>query len=130
MKKFLEEFKAFALKGNVVDLAIGVVIGGAFNKIVSSLVQDVIMPLFSVFTKDQKFVDYKIFITDSAAINIGVFIQNIIDFLIISFSIFVAIKVISKLNRKNNSEEESVTEDPEDVVLLKEIRDLLKEKSK
>lgn len=131
MREFLEEFKAFALKGNVIDLAIGVVIGGAFNKIVSSLVQDVIMPLFSVFTVGKQFVDFQIHITSTSAIRIGLFIQNIIDFLIISFSIFIAIKLMSKLDRKKKEEEmESVDiNEDENTLVLKEIRGLLKNKN-
>ncbi|MGL5352868.1 MAG: large-conductance mechanosensitive channel protein MscL [Clostridium sp.] len=135
MKKFISEFKAFALKGNIIDLAIGVVIGGAFNKIVSSLVADIIMPVVGVLTGGIDFKNYKIVLVEAVAdkaavtLNLGMFIQNIVDFLIVAFSIFIAIKLLSKLDKKKNSEvvvEEK--KEPEDVVLLKEIRDLLKEK--
>lgn len=135
MKKFISEFKAFALKGNIIDLAIGVVIGGAFNKIVSSLVADIIMPIVGVLTGGIDFKNYKIILVeavgDKAAVtlNLGMFIQNIVDFLIVAFSIFIAIKILSKLDKKKNSEvKEEVKKEPEDIMLLKEIRDLLKEK--
>lgn len=135
MKKFISEFKAFALKGNIIDLAIGVVIGGAFNKIVSSLVADIIMPIVGVLTGGIDFKNYKIVLVEAVAdkaavtLNLGMFIQNIVDFLIVAFSIFIAIKILSKLDKKKNSEvKEEVKKEPEDIMLLKEIRDLLKEK--
>jgi large conductance mechanosensitive channel len=125
-KKFINEFKDFAMKGNVVDLAVGVVIGGAFNKIVSSLVNDIIMPLIGVLTGGVDFKDLS-YIVNDAEIKYGMFIQNIVDFLIIALSIFVFIKVISKLNKKKEEvkkeEEKKLTMDQE---LLTEIRDLLK----
>ena len=139
-KKFLTEFKEFALKGNVLDLAIGVIIGGAFNKIVSSLVQDVIMPLIGIIVGGVKFEDLAYVLksetatTEAVTLKYGAFIQNVVDFLIIALSIFVFIKIITKLNRKR--EEEAIAEaenkEPELTVeqeLLIEIRDLLKEKS-
>ena len=133
-KKFLTEFKEFALKGNVLDLAIGVIIGGAFNKIVSSLVEDIIMPPIGVIIGGVKFnqlaYELKPAVGDNPAItlNYGAFIQNIVDFLIIALSVFIFIKVISKLNRKKEKEE-AVVEEPKLTVeqeLLTEIRDLLK----
>lgn len=134
MKKFISEFKAFALKGNIFNLAIGVVIGGAFNKIVSSLVTDIIMPIVGFLTGGINFAEYRITLVepigDKAAVtlNIGLFIQNVVDFLIIALSIFVTIKVISKLEKRMKVEqkvEEKKT--PEEVILLKEIRDLLRQ---
>ncbi|WP_338595875.1 large-conductance mechanosensitive channel protein MscL [Clostridium baratii] len=133
MKEFLSEFKAFALKGNIFDLAIGVIIGGAFNKIVSSLVNDIIMPIIGVLTGGINFRDYKIFLTNplygtqALTLNIGIFFQNIIDFLIIALSIFLAIKLVARLERKKELEEEVLPEkEDETVTLLTEIRDLLK----
>ncbi|AQM59546.1 large-conductance mechanosensitive channel protein MscL [Clostridium baratii] len=133
MKEFLSEFKAFALKGNIFDLAIGVIIGGAFNKIVSSLVNDIIMPIIGVLTGGINFRDYKIFLTNplygtqALTLNIGMFFQNIIDFLIIALSIFLAIKLVARLERKKELEEEVLPEkEDETVTLLTEIRDLLK----
>ena len=134
-KKFWTEFKEFALKGNVLDLAIGVIIGGAFNKIVSSLVNDIIMPPIGAITGGVDFKDLAYILkpavgeTPAVTLNYGAFIQNIVDFLIIALSIFVFIKVIAKLNRKKEVEEEAVVEEPKLTVeqeLLTEIRDLLK----
>ena len=128
----LKEFKEFAIKGNVIDLAVGVVIGGAFSKIVSSLVNDVIMPITGVLTGGVNFTYLKVVIKEptgtfpAITINYGNFIQNIIDFLIVSFSIFLFIKLINKLKKENPPKEKS--EQPADIVLLKEIRDLLKQK--
>ena len=112
MKQFIEEFKAFAMKGNVMDLAIGVIIGAAFSKIVTSLVNDIIMPLIGLVAGKVNFSD--LFITLSSGsfetlaaakeagattLNYGIFIQNIIDFLIVAVSIFVAIKALNRLTR-------------------------------
>ena len=111
MKKFIEEFKKFALRGNVMDMAVGVIIGGAFGKIVSSLVNDIIMPLVSLATGGDNLSGLKIVLTEGkeatataeaieeVAVNYGMFIQNIVDFLIIAFSIFVALRVIMKFKK-------------------------------
>ncbi|MDV4149549.1 large-conductance mechanosensitive channel protein MscL [Clostridium sp. AL.422] len=131
-KSFIKEFKEFALKGKVLDLAIGVIIGGAFNKIVSSLVNDIIMPPIGAITGGVDFKDLKYILKPAVGdipavtLNYGAFIQNIVDFLIIALSIFVFIKIVSKLNSKK---EEPVEEEPAltmDQELLTEIRDLLK----
>ena len=129
---FISEFKEFAVKGNVVDMAVGVVIGGAFGKIVTSLVGDVIMPIVGVITGGANFSDLKVILkeavgeTPAVSINYGAFIQNIIDFTIIAFCIFVAIKAINKLKREKPAEPEAPAEPSEDIVLLREIRDSLK----
>lgn len=147
MKKFIEDFKAFALKGNVVDMAIGVIIGGAFGKIVTSLVNDIIMPLISLITGNVNFTELKwVFkealldkagnvITPEAALTYGNFIQTVVDFLIISLSIFLVLKMLLKAKEKaeslkNKQVEETVEEvkPDENIVLLTEIRDLLKNK--
>ena len=137
MKKFLNDFKNFALKGNVFNLAIGVVIGGAFNKIVSSLVNDIIMPIIGFLTGGINFAEYKITLVEATkdisalTLNIGVFFQNVVDFLIISLSIFIAVKLVTKLENKINlrkeAEKPEVKPVPEDIQLLTEIRDLLKD---
>lgn len=126
MKKFFEEFKAFATKGNVVDMAVGVIIGGAFGKIVSSLVSDIIMPLIGIILGGINFTNLSITL-GSAVIKYGNFLQMVIDFLIIAFSIFVVIKIANTLKRKKEIEEkvEEVKKD-EQIILLEEIRDLLK----
>lgn len=129
MKKFFNEFKTFAMKGNVIDLAIGVIIGSAFSKIVSSLVNDMIMPLLGLVLGKISISDLAVTITsrlggDPIIIKYGVFLQNIIDFIIIALSIFIALKFINKLMRRNEKEVKPTKEE----VLLTEIRDLLKNK--
>ena len=128
MKEFLKEFKQFISKGNVIDLAVAVVIGNAFNTIITSLVNDIIMPLVGIIIGGIDFTDIKLTI-GSEAILFGNFIQNVVNFLIIAFSIFVVIKIFNKLARKREKEEkkEEAKKKADDIVLLEEIRDLLKE---
>lgn len=124
-KKTLDEFKEFISQGNVVDLAVGVIIGSAFGKIVTSLVSDILMPLIGILIGGIDFSNLSIKVVD-ANINYGMFIQNVIDFLIVAFCIFMFTKAISRFNRKQVEEkEEKVNEELE---TLKEIRDLLKKK--
>ncbi|EJS78059.1 large conductance mechanosensitive channel protein MscL [Bacillus cereus] len=121
------EFKKFALKGNVMDLAVGVVIGGAFGKIVSSLVGDVIMPLIGLLLGGINFKGLS-FTFGGAVVKYGAFIQTVVDFLIIAFSIFLFIKLFNKLTLKKEEEkEEEIPEPTKEEVLLGEIRDLLKQ---
>lgn len=139
--KLLEEFKSFALKGNVTDMAIGVIIGGAFGKIVSSLVNDVVMPVIGVIIGGVNFTNLKWTIKNAVlddageiirpaiTVNWGNFIQVVTDFLIIAIVIFAAVKLMNRLRR--NKEKESVKEAPKkssETILLEEIRDLLKER--
>ncbi|MGX9290329.1 large conductance mechanosensitive channel protein MscL [Bacillus sp. A015] len=124
----LKEFREFAVKGNVIDLAVGVIIGGAFGKIVTSLVNDLIMPLVGIIIGGHDFSDLAIKIGD-AQILYGNFIQTVVDFLIISFSIFIFIRYLNKLKRKKVEEEEAVETPDQTEVLLTEIRDLLKNQS-
>ena len=139
MGKFLSDFKEFAMKGNVIDMAVGVIVGGAFGKIVSSLVNDILMPVISVMTGGTGFANLKYVITPAgvgpdgaeiaeASINYGMFIQNIVDFLIIAFSIFVALRVIMKFKKKEKEEPapEPAPAGPTQEELLTQIRDLLK----
>ncbi len=128
MKKFIHEFKKFISKGNVIDLAIAVVIGNAFNAIVTSLVNDVIMPVVGIIIGGINFTSLKITYHNSSIL-IGNFIQNIINFLIIAMSIFIIIQVFNKLAHKKKEEEkpEVPPKKPDDILLLEEIRDLLKE---
>ena len=129
---FISEFKEFAMRGNVIDMAVGVVIGGAFGKIVSSLVSDIIMPVVGVITGGVNFTDLKLTLkeaVDSApavTINYGAFIQTMVDFLIIAFCIFCVIKAINSLKKKPVEEAPAEPETPADIALLTEIRDLLK----
>lgn len=129
----LKEFKEFALKGNVVDLAVGVIIGAAFGKIVTSLVEDILMPILGILIGGVNFSDLKIVITPAsgdtaeAALRYGAFIQSIFDFVIIAFSIFMFIKLLNSFKKKE--EKKAQEKQPEEnIVLLTEIRDLLKEK--
>ncbi len=120
---WVKEFKEFALKGNVMDMAVGVIIGGAFGKIVTSLVNDVIMPAILLISPNTTL--------ETLAwngIKYGTFVQTIIDFLIISLSIFFAIRVLCKLRAKDKEEpkEEAPAPTPEDIQLLREIRDALR----
>ncbi|PIT87211.1 MAG: large conductance mechanosensitive channel protein MscL [Candidatus Magasanikbacteria bacterium CG10_big_fil_rev_8_21_14_0_10_40_10] len=124
----LKEFKKFAIKGNVMDMAIGVIIGAAFGKIVSSLVSDIIMPPIGFLLGGIDFSNFAITLkqaTDTApalSLNYGVFINTILDFLIISFTIFIAVKQLNKLKHK---EDKKPVKTPEEILLLREIRDSL-----
>lgn len=141
MKKTLEEFKAFALRGNVVDMAVGIIIGGAFGKIVSSLVSDILMPVLGLLIGGIHFNELKFVIKSAVveggkvvspevSVNYGNFIQMTVDFVIIAFSIFILVKVISKLSFKKAEEEKAAPPPPPpaDVQLLTEIRDILKDR--
>ena len=119
------EFKEFISKGNVIDLAVGVIIGGAFGKIVSSLVDNILMPLIGLLLGGINFSTLSIKVKD-AVINYGLFIQNIVDFLIVALCIFVVIKLFSKFKKKQEEEIEAPAEPTEEVLLLREIRDSLK----
>ena len=144
MSKFFEDFKKFAMKGNVVDMAVGVVVGGAFSKIVTSLVNDIIMPLFSLFIQSVEFTSLKLVmrpavlneagevIQAEAAITYGAFLQNVVDFLLIALSIFVFIRIATKVGEKLRKKEEAPAEEapaappaPTQEELLTQIRDLL-----
>jgi large conductance mechanosensitive channel len=137
----VKEFKEFAMRGNVVDLAVGIIIGGAFGKIVSSVVADVIMPPIGLLLGGVKFTDLKIMLTDpvidaagvitkqAVSINYGNFIQALVDFLIIAFAIFMMIKGMNSMKKKEEAVPAEVPVAPaptNEEVLLAEIRDLLK----
>ena len=133
MKKLLQEFKTFAMKGNVVDMAVGVIIGGAFGKIVTSLVSDIFMPLIGLLVGGVDFTQWKIVLSQATAekaevaITYGNFLQVLFDFIILAWVIFMVIKGINSLSKKK--EEEKAAEPaptPEEIVLLREIRDSLK----
>ncbi len=151
MKKFLEEFKAFAMRGNVIDMAVGVVIGGAFGKITTSLVNDIIMPVISMITGGLNFSAWKwvlkaaeygpneagemVVTVPEVAMNFGATIAVIVDFIIVAFAIFLMIKTMNKLREATAKKEEAAAEEaaeeapagPTTEELLAEIRDLLKE---
>lgn len=126
MSNFIQEFKAFAMKGNVIDLAVAVVIGAAFGKIVSSLVDNIITPLIGLLMGGVDFSNLSYTVGD-AVVTYGVFIQSIIDFLIVALVIFMVIKGINKAQERfEKKEEEKPAEPSEEVKLLREIRDNLK----
>lgn len=130
MSKFLNEFKDFAMRGNVLDLAVGVIIGGAFGKIVSSVVDDILMPLVGMALGGLDFKNLSLTI-GKAQVMYGNFIQNVIDFLIVAFCIFLIVKGINSLTKKKNEEPaapEAPVEPSNEEKLLSEIRDLLKSK--
>lgn len=130
MKNFFNEFKQFISRGNVLDLAVAVVVGNAFNAIISSLVNDIIMPFIGIIIGGINFSSLTLTI-GSSTILFGSFIQHIIDFLIIAFSIFVVVKMVNKITFKKKKEEEKVeVKKTDDIILLEEIRDLLKENKK
>ena len=126
---FISDFKEFAMKGNVMDMAVGVIIGGAFGKIVSSLVDNVLMPLVGLVTGGVDFSTLAVTVGD-AEVKYGMFIQNVVDFLIVAFCIFLMLKGINKLNRKKEEPAPAPEEPkgPTQEELLAEIRDLLKKK--
>ena len=125
----LKEFKEFISKGNVLDLAVGVVIGGAFSSIVTSLVNDIIMPLVGIIIGGINFKGLVLKVAD-AEILYGSFIQNVINFLIIAACIFTFIKIINKFNRKKEEPKEVKPVKSADIILLEDIRDLLKDSNK
>ncbi len=131
MKKNLAEFKKFITRGNVLDLAVGVIIGGAFTSIVTSLVNNILTPILGLILGGVDFSSLAITFKDTR-IEYGAFIQSIIDFLIVAFCIFILIKIINKLTHLRHKEEEKVevVVKAPDVILLEEIRDLLKEQKK
>ena len=127
MKKFISEFKEFISKGNVLDMAVGVIIGGEFYKIVSSLVNDVMMPLIGIIIGGHDFTNLSIKV-GNAKIMYGSFLQNVVDFLIVAFCLFTVIKIINRFKKKQekNENKEKIKTPSEEVILLSEIRDLLK----
>lgn len=125
MKNFIAEFKTFALRGNVLDLAVGVVIGAAFGKIVSSLVDNIIMPLVGLILGGLDFSKLSFTVGD-AVIKYGAFIQSIVDFVIIAFAIFLFIKLINTFSRKKAEEPEPEPEPTMSEQYLEEIRNLLR----
>ena len=144
MKKFFEEFKAFAMRGNVVDMAVGVVIGGAFGKITTSIVNDIIMPVISLLTGGVDFTEWKWVLKEAVldaegvvtsaevAVNYGNLISIILDFIIIAFAVFCLVRGLNALHRKKEEpapepEEEPAPPAPTTEELLAEIRDLLKD---
>ncbi len=129
---FVKEFREFAIKGNVVDMAVGIIIGGAFGKIVSSLVNDVIMPPLGVIIGGVDFSDLSLTLksktaaADAVVLSYGKFLQTTVDFLIVAFAIFIAVKAVNTLKRAENAMPAGPAAPPKSEILLEEIRDLLK----
>ena len=141
MKKVLQEFRQFAMRGNVVDMAVGVIIGGAFGKIVSSVVADIIMPPIGLIVGGVNFSDLKLTLKDAVmeggvevvpavTLNYGNFLQVTLDFIIIAAAVFLLVKGVNALNRKKKEEPKTPPAPPADIQLLTEIRDLLKKERK
>tara|TARA_B100000780_G_scaffold275102_2_gene241140 strand:- start:454 stop:882 length:429 start_codon:yes stop_codon:yes gene_type:complete len=140
--KFFKEFKEFALKGSMFDMAVGIIIGGAFSKVVSSLVNDIIMPPLAVLLGQVKLGDLKWLmkpeqlnadgemLTEAVYVNYGMFLQVLIDFTIIAFSIFLVVKVFNRLRNKAENSKDKTVVTPKDIQLLSEIRDLLQDQKK
>lgn len=139
MGKLLSDFKEFAMRGNVIDMAVGVIIGGAFGKIVSSLVNDVIMPVVGILTGGIDFKESKILLKAAEMngeeivkpevwLTWGMFVQNVVDFLIIAFCIFMAIRIMNRFKKKEE-EKPAAPAGPTQEELLTEIRDLLKQQN-
>jgi len=138
--KIISEFKEFAIKGNMFDMAIGIIIGVAFNKIVSSLVNDIILPSLSLIIGKVNFQNLNIVLQEKTIDNTGIIIQELVsikygnfiqvlfDFFIITITVFLVIKIFNKLRRKAENEKDTTVSTPRDIELLSEIRDLLKEK--
>ena len=127
MKNFIEEFKAFAMKGNVIDLAVAVVIGAAFGKIVASLVENIIMPTIGILLGGVDFTNLSLKVGD-ATITYGVFIQSIFDFAVIAFVIFMVVRALAKLQKKEEAKPAASAEPSAEVKLLTEIRDSLRQR--
>lgn len=132
--KMMQEFKAFAMRGNVIDMAIGIVIGGAFGKVVSSFVKDVLMPPIGLWLGGVDFKDLAIVLKaaqgDAPAVlmTYGVFVQTVIDFIIIAFAIFMVVKGMNAMKKKEEEKPAAPAAPPKEEVLLTEIRDLLAKK--
>lgn len=130
---FISEFKAFIARGNVIDLAVGVIIGGAFSDITNSLVNDMVMPILGIFTNSISFADLSFAVPGtSAVITYGNFVQAVLNFLVMAFVVFCLVKAINSFHRKKEDEKKEEPKEPEptkEELLLTEIRDLLKEKN-
>lgn len=122
----VDEFKAFAMKGNVVDMAVGIIIGAAFGKIVTSLVADVIMPPIGLLVGGIDFSSLSISLASGVVIKYGMFINTVIDFIIVAFAIFMMIKTLNRLKKKEEQKPVAPPKPSEEVLLLSQIRDLLK----
>lgn len=127
MKKFLQEFKTFAMRGNVMDLAVGVIVGGAFSSITNSLINDIIMPIVGIFVSQASFADLTLSV-GGAVITYGNFIQTVLNFVILAFVVFCMVKAVNRVAHTQKKEEAPPPAPSHEEKLLTEIRDLLKER--
>ena len=127
MKKFLQEFKTFAMRGNVMDLAVGVIVGGAFSSITNSLINDIIMPIVGIFVSQASFADLTLSV-GGAVITYGNFIQAVLNFVILAFVVFCMVKAVNRVAHTQKKEEAPPPAPSPEEKLLTEIRDLLKER--
>ena len=127
MKKFLQEFKTFAMRGNVMDLAVGVIVGGAFSSITNSLINDIIMPIVGIFVSQASFADLTLSV-GGAVIAYGNFIQAVLNFVILAFVVFCMVKAVNRVAHTQKKEEAPPPAPSHEEKLLTEIRDLLKER--
>ena len=127
MKNFIAEFKTFIARGNVMDMAVGVIIGGAFSAITTSLIDDIVMPILGIFTGSVSFAELS-FTVNGAVITYGNFIQAVLNFIIMAFVVFCLVKAMNKLHRKKEETPPAAPEPSAEEKLLTEIRDLLREK--
>lgn len=125
----LKEFKKFAMRGNMIDLAVGIIVGGAFNKIVTSLVNDIISPIVGLLLGRIELTDIVLPIGNLVSLHVGLFLQAVLDFLIIAFSVFMMVKGINSFRRKQEKEVEAAPAISKEELLLEEIRDILRQKS-
>ena len=131
--KIIKEFKEFALRGNMIEMAVGIVIGASFNSVVDSLVKNILLPPLSLLSQGVNFQQKKIILRKSSqnfsevSIDYGFFINTLIDFIIVGFTIFIVVKVFNSLKKKSEDISETTVETPAQIILLTEIRDLLKE---
>ena len=134
--KLLKEFKDFAVKGNMIDMAIGIIIGASFNAIVNVLVKNIILPPLSLLSDGISFVDKKLILREASAkasqvsVDYGLFIETVLDFLIVGFTIFLVVKFINRLRAKAEDVQDETVPTPADVELLSKIKDLLEEQNK
>ena len=134
--KLLKEFKDFAVKGNMIDMAIGIIIGASFNAIVNVLVKNIILPPFSLLSDGISFVDKKLILREASthasqvSVDYGLFIETVLDFLIVGFTIFLVVKFINRLKAKAEDVQDATVPTPADVELLSKIKDLLEEQNK
>ena len=127
MKKFLQEFRAFAMRGNVMDLAVGIIVGGAFSSITTSLINDIIMPIVGIFVSEASFADLTLSV-GGAVITYGSFIQAVLNFVILAFVVFCMVKAVNRVAHTQKKEEAPPPAPSHEEKLLTEIRDLLKER--